>query len=76
MLASCSITLFYLAFIWMFWQGLSAEKVNTFIEIIFLNGMALILGLLREREHRERRRTQKMENLAIIGKTVSGSLMT
>jgi len=72
LLASCSITLFYLAFIWMFWQGLSAEKVNTFIEIIFLNGMALILGLLREREHRERRRTQKMENLAIIGKTVSG----
>lgn len=72
LLASCSITLFYLAFIWIFWQGLSAEKVNTFIEIIFLNGMALILGLLREREHRERRRTQKMENLAIIGKTVSG----
>jgi len=72
LLASGSITLFYLAFIWIFWQGLSAEKVNTFIEIIFLNGMALILGLLREREHRERRRTQKMENLAIIGKTVSG----
>ena len=51
---------------------MSAEKINTFIEIIFLNGLALILGLLREREHRERRRTQKMENLATIGKTVSG----
>ncbi|HLD48653.1 MAG TPA: ATP-binding protein [Desulfobaccales bacterium] len=34
--------------------------------------MALILGLLREREHQEHRRTQKMENLATIGKTVSG----
>jgi signal transduction histidine kinase len=61
-----------LAFIWIFWQGLSAEKVNTFIEIIFINIMALVLGILREREFRERRRTQKMENLAIIGKTVSG----
>jgi signal transduction histidine kinase len=72
LLASGSITLFYLAFIWIFWQGLSAEKVNTFIEIIFINIMALVLGILREREFRERRRTQKMENLAIIGKTVSG----
>jgi two-component system sensor histidine kinase HydH len=72
LLASCSITLFYLAFIGIFWQGLSAEKINTFIEIIFLNGMALVLGILREREHRERRRTQKMESLALIGKTVSG----
>lgn len=72
LLASGSITLFYLVFIWTFWQGLSAEKINTFIEIVFLNGMALVLGLLREREHRERRRTQKMENLATIGKTVSG----
>ncbi|MBM4295802.1 MAG: hypothetical protein FJ126_12995 [Deltaproteobacteria bacterium] len=72
LLASGSVTLFYLAFVWTFWQGLSAEKINTFIEIVFLNGMALVLGLLREREHRERRRTQKMENLATIGKTVSG----
>jgi signal transduction histidine kinase len=71
-LASCSITLFYLVFIWTFWQGLTAEKISILIEIIFLNGLALVLGLLREREHRERRRTQKMENLAIIGKTVSG----
>jgi len=72
LLASGSITLFYLAFIGIFWQELSAEKINTFIEIIFLNVMALILGILKEREYRERRRTQKMENLAVIGKTVSG----
>jgi signal transduction histidine kinase len=72
LLASGSITLFYLAFIGIFWQGLSAEEINTFIEIIFLNSMAIVLGILREREHRERRRTQKMESLALIGKTVSG----
>jgi signal transduction histidine kinase len=71
-LASCSITLFYLVFIWTFWQGLTAEKISILIEIIFLNGLALVIGLLREREHRERRRMQKMENLATIGKTVSG----
>jgi len=72
LLASGSVTLFYLAFVWTFWQGLSAEKINTLIEIVFLNGLALVLGLLREREQRERRRMQKMENLATIGKTVSG----
>jgi len=72
LLASFSITIFYLIFILIFWQGLSAEKYNTFIEIIFLNVTALMLGILREREKRERRRTQKIENLAAIGKTVSG----
>ncbi len=72
LLAAGVITLFYLAFIGFFWQGLSVEKINTFIEIIFLNVVALILGILREREYREHRRTQKMEHLAVIGKTVSG----
>jgi len=72
LVASGSITLFYLVLIWTFWHGLLAEKINIFIELVFLNLVALILGLLREREHRERRRTQKMENLATIGKTISG----
>jgi signal transduction histidine kinase len=72
LLTSVVISCFYLIFLWSIWYGWSAEKINAFIEIVFLNGMALILGLLREREHRERRRTQKLENLATIGKTVSG----
>jgi two-component system sensor histidine kinase HydH len=72
LLTSGVITCFYLIFLWSIWYGWSAEKINAFIEIVFLNGTALILGLLREREHRERRRTQKMENLATIGRTVSG----
>jgi signal transduction histidine kinase len=72
LLTSGIITCFYLIFLWSIWYGWSAEKINAFIEIIFLNGMALILGILREREKKEHRRTQKMENLAIIGKTVSG----
>jgi two-component system, NtrC family, sensor histidine kinase HydH len=72
LLVSGSVTLVYLAFVWTFWQGLSAEKITIFIEIVFLNGTAMVLGLLREREHRERHRTHKMENLATIGKTVSG----
>ncbi len=52
LLTSLSITILYLIFILVFWQGLSAEKYNTFIEIIFLNVMALMLGILREREKR------------------------
>jgi two-component system, NtrC family, sensor histidine kinase HydH len=72
LLVSGSVTLFYLAYVWTFWQGLSAAQISISIEIAFFNVVALVLGLLREREHRERRRTQKMENLATIGKTVSG----
>ena len=72
LLVSGNITLFYLLFIWTFWQGLTAEKISILIEIVFLNGLALILAILRERNTGERRRMQKMENLATIGKTVSG----
>jgi signal transduction histidine kinase len=72
LLTSGVITCFYLIFLWSIWYGWSAETINAFIEILFLNGMGLILGLLHEREKREQRRSQKMENLAIIGKTVSG----
>lgn len=72
LVASGVITVFYVIFLAFFWYGLSAEKINAFIEIVFLNGMAIILGVLREREKREHRRVQKVENLALIGKTVSG----
>jgi two-component system, NtrC family, sensor histidine kinase HydH len=72
LLTSGSITLFYIIFLVFYWQGISAEKINTFIEIIFLNLAAVIFGTLRERENKQRRRAQKAENLAAIGKAVSG----
>jgi two-component system sensor histidine kinase HydH len=72
LLTSGSITLFYIIFLVFYWQGISAEKINTFIEIIFLNIVAVIFGTLRERENKQRRRAQKAENLAAIGKVVSG----
>ena len=31
LVASCSITLFYLFFIWTFWQGLTPEKILVFL---------------------------------------------
>ena len=72
LLTSGSVTLFYVFFLTFYWHGISAAKVNTFIEIIFLNLVAVILGTLREREDKQRRRAQKAENLAVIGKAVSG----
>jgi len=72
LLTSGSITLFYIIFLVFYWQGISAAKINTFVEIIFLNIVAVIFGTLRERENKQRRRAQKAENLAAIGKAVSG----
>lgn len=72
LLSSALITGFYAIFLWVIWYGLSAEKINAFIEILFLNGIAFTLGILRERENRERRQLRKLEHLAAIGKTVSG----
>jgi len=72
LLTSGSITIFYIIFLIFYWQGISAAKINTIIEIVFLNLVAVILGTLRERENKQRRRAQKAENLAAIGKAVSG----
>jgi signal transduction histidine kinase len=72
LLTSGSITLFYIIFLIFYWQGISAAKINTIIEVIFLNFVAVILGTLREREKKQRWRAQKAENLAVIGKAVSG----
>jgi len=72
LITSFSVTVFYIAFTLMQVRGFVPDKFETMLEILLLNIMAVILGALRGRERIERKRAQKAESLAAIGKAVSG----
>lgn len=68
---SLSITLLYLPFTVMYWEGFSAGDFNNVIETVLYNAVGVILGILRDRERAGQRRLREFEGLASIGKAVS-----
>lgn len=69
--ASLSITILYLPFTVIHWQAFSSEDFNNVMEIVLYNLVAVILGILRDREKKEQIRLREAESLAAIGKAVS-----
>jgi signal transduction histidine kinase len=69
---SLSITVLYLPFTLTHWEGFSADDLNNILEMILFNTVAVILGVLRDRERLEQRRSRVAENLAAIGRAMSG----
>ena len=53
---SFGITVLYLPFTLLHWNGFSAEDFNSVMEMVLYNVVALILGKLRERERIMQRR--------------------
>lgn len=68
---SLSITILYLPFTVIHWNGFSADDFNSVMEMVLYNVVALILGMLRDRETTVQRRLQESERLASMGKMVS-----
>jgi two-component system sensor histidine kinase HydH len=69
--ASLSITLLYLPFTVIHWNGFSAGDFNSVMEMVLYNVVAFILGMLRDREITAQRRLRESERLASMGKMVS-----
>ncbi len=69
---SLSITILYLPFTAMHWNGFSAEDFNSVMEIVLYNAVAVILGRLRDEEKAVQRRLREAEELATLGKAFSG----
>jgi len=69
--ASLSITILYLPFTVIHWQAFSSEDFNNVMEIVLYNLVAVILGILRDREKKEQIRLREAESLAAIGKAAS-----
>lgn len=71
-LTVCAIVLvLFSPYVIMWWQGLSVEEFDTLMEGFLYIVAALIIGLLSEREKKERGARIEAERLAAIGKTVS-----
>jgi signal transduction histidine kinase len=69
---SFSISLLYMPFVILHWQGLSPSDVDRIMEIFLFNIDAFILGFLRDRQLIEQERNLKLERLAAMGTAMSG----
>jgi two-component system sensor histidine kinase HydH len=69
--ASLSITILYLPFTVIHWKAFSSEDFNNLLEMVLYNLVAVILGILRDREKKEQIRLREAESLAAVGKAVS-----
>ena len=71
-LTVCAIVLvLFSPYVLMRWRGLSLEEFDTLMEGFLFIVTAFIIGLLSEREKKERGARIEVERLAAIGKTVS-----
>jgi two-component system sensor histidine kinase HydH len=68
---SLSITVLYLPFTILHWNGFSADDFNSVMEMVLYNVVALILGKLRDRERVVQKRLIEAERFAAMGKAVS-----
>ncbi len=69
---SLAISAAYLPFIVRHWQGFSPDDFSKVMEIALYNIVALILGMLKDRETAEHQRALESESLAAMGRAVSG----
>ncbi len=69
---SLSITSLLLPFTFLYWKGFSAYDFNNVMELVLYNVVAVILGILKDRERKEQEHRQEAERLATMGQSVSG----
>lgn len=69
---SLSTTLFLLPFTFLYWKGFSAGDFNNVMELVLYNAVAVILGIIKDRERKEQKHRREVERLATMGQSVSG----
>lgn len=72
LLTSLSITILYLPFTFIYWKGFTAGDFNNIMEMALYNAVAVMIGVLRDREITGQKRLREAESLSAIGKAVSG----
>jgi two-component system sensor histidine kinase HydH len=71
LVVSLAITIILLPFTFMYWNGFSAGDFNNVTEMVLYNGLAMIVGILKDREEVEEKRLREAESLTAMGKAVS-----
>lgn len=68
---SMSITILLIPFTYIHWSGIAGD-FNNVMEMALYNGIAAILGELKDREIEQQKRSREIERLATMGQSVSG----
>ena len=71
LITSLCITIIYSPHIILSWDNFSPEDLNKIVSVFLYNAVAVIIGLLVDREHQEHKKLLEVESLAAIGKAVS-----
>ncbi len=71
LLTSGLITVLYLPFLVIHWQGFSQVDFSRILEILVVNVVAVVLGYISSREKAHQKALRESEGLAAMGKTLS-----
>ena len=69
---SLSITILFLPYVLMTWHYVPVFDFDRTLEIILLNTLAVVLGVISDRERKSQKALGEARNLAAIGKAVAG----
>jgi signal transduction histidine kinase len=70
---SLSITAFFLPFTWATWSDVPPYGLDNLLEVLLLNGVALGLGVFRDRERTALEQLREAQTLAAMGEAVSAA---
>jgi signal transduction histidine kinase len=68
-ITALSITAFYFSYSIIYWRGFSADDLDRLLEILFFNMVAIIVGLLQDRQ--KARAREKLEAIKALTATVA-----
>lgn len=68
---SLTISVLSIPYILILWQGVPLADFNRLLQVGVYNLVAIVLGVLRNREQKEQLRMREAENLSALGKAVS-----
>ena len=73
LLVSVTITVCYLPFILLHWQNFSPNDLDNILSLFLYNGLALLTGVLKDKETASRQKLVEDENLAIMGRSLAAA---
>ena len=70
---STAITVCYLPFIFLNWQGFSANDLDSILSLLLYNGLAIVVGALKNSETKAQKALLQTENLAVMGRSLAAA---
>ena len=73
LLASVTISVCYLPFVFHHWQNFSPNDLDRILSLLLYNGLAVLTGVLKGRETAAREKLLQAENLAVMGRSLAAA---